>query len=129
MMKHKRIYAILLFVLFISTLVVHAETVTKTYEPLIGRWVRPDGGYVLVIEYIYEDGSLDALYLNPRSINVSKAQVSVQSGRIDIFVELRDVGYPGSYYTLRYEPKSDRLIGVYHQLVTQQNFDIYFARE
>ena len=129
MMKHKRIYAILLFVLFISTLVVHAETVTKTYEPLIGRWVRPDGGYVLVIENIHEDGSIDAFYLNPGSINVSKTQASSQSDRIDIFVELLDVGYPGSYYTLSYEPKSDCLIGVYHQLVTKQKFDIYFVRE
>jgi len=91
--------------------------------------VRPDGGYTLLIKAVNDDGSIDAAYFNPNPINVSKAQVSTESGKTNIFVELRDVGYPGSYYTLVYDPDSDRLAGVYHHLVLKQNFDVYFVSE
>ena len=93
---------------------------TVEYKNLIGRWVRPDGGYVLHFKAVNDDGSIDAEYLNPNPINVSMAKVSNRSDKIDIFVELRDIGYPGSFYTLVYEPDRDRLVGVYHHLVNQQ---------
>src|SRR5690349_10593320 len=32
-----------------------------------------------------------------------------------VFVELRDVNYPGSIYTLTYEASSDQLKGIYYQ--------------
>ena len=101
---------------------------TVEYKNLIGRWVRPDGGYVLHFKAVNDDGSIDAKYFNPNPINVSKAQVSNESDKINIFVELRDVGYPGSFYTLVYDPDRDRLVGVYHHLVHKQNYDIYFVR-
>jgi len=90
--------------------------------------VRPDGGYTLVIKNVRFDGSIEADYLNPNPINVSEARVTTESGKINIFVELRDVGYPGSYYTLTYEKDTDRLVGVYHHAVLKENFDIYFVR-
>ena len=98
------------------------------YKDLIGRWVRPDGGYVLLIRAVKDNGSIDAEYFNPNPINVSKAKVSKESDKIDIFIKLRDIGYPGSFYTLVYEPDRDRLVGVYHHLVRKQNYDIYFVR-
>ncbi len=91
--------------------------------------MRPDGGYTLLIKAVNDDGSIDAEYFNPNPINVSKAQVSNESDKVNILVELRDIGYPGSYYALVYDPDSDRLAGVYHHLVLKQNFDIYFVRE
>jgi len=36
--------------------------------------------------------------------------------------------YPGSTYTLQYDPASDRLKGTYFQAVQRQTFDIEFMR-
>jgi hypothetical protein len=46
------------------------------FEKLEGRWRRADGGYVLDIRKVRPDGAIDAAYLNPRPINVSKAQAT-----------------------------------------------------
>lgn len=99
------------------------------YKPLVGRWVRASGGYVLDIRNVQPDGKIELAYLNPRPINVSKAQADIETGRINLFVELRDKYYPGSYYTLTYDPKSDRLVGVYHHLGIGQNIDVFFSRK
>ncbi len=99
------------------------------YSQLIGRWVRASGGYVLDIRNVQSGGKLEAAYLNPKSINVSKAIANIETGQIEVFVELRDKYYPGSYYTLTYDSKVDRLIGVYHHLGTGQNFDVIFSRK
>ena len=99
------------------------------YKRLVGRWLRPDGGYILVIKDVYANGRIDANYLNPNPINVSEARLSIDSGKVNVFVELRDKGYPGSYYTLIYDPDVDHLVGVYHHLGIRQNFDVFFVRE
>ena len=86
------------------------ETKGKTsFDVLKGRWLRPDGGYILQIRTIDADGKIDAGYFNPRPINVSKAEVTQEGGKMKVFVELRDTGYPGSVYTLTYDPKEDVL--------------------
>jgi hypothetical protein len=96
---------------------------------LIGDWVRPDGGYVISIRRIASDGRVEAAYLNPRPINVSRAEVSVVEDTATLFIELRDAGYPGSTYELRYDPRSDRLAGVYFQAAMGQRFDVVFVRK
>jgi hypothetical protein len=101
---------------------------TPEIAKLIGRWVRPDGGYAIVIKSVDPSGKLDATYFNPNPINVSKAEVSVAGGSVRIFIELRGVGYPGSTYTLTYLPAGDRLTGVYYQAAIQQKFDVIFQR-
>ncbi len=126
-------YTIIFTLLFSSSFIfIHdgqSQPAKAAHKELIGRWVRPDGGYTLLIKAVNDDGSIDAEYFNPNPINVSKAQVSTEPGKTNIFVELRDVGYPGSYYTLVYDPDSNRLAGVYHHLVLKQNFDVYFVRK
>ena len=97
-------------------------------QRLEGRWVRPDGGYILELREIKKDGSLKAAYFNPRSIKVYSAKWSRKQGKINLFVELRDVNYPGSKYNLQYEPGSDRLKGTYFQAVEKQTFNIEFVR-
>jgi hypothetical protein len=97
-------------------------------QRLDGRWVRLDGGYVLELREIRKDGKLKASYFNPKPINVFSATWSRKEGKINVFVELRDVNYPGSTYTLQYDPKSDRLKGTYFQAVEKQTFDIEFVR-
>jgi hypothetical protein len=82
---------------------------------LAGRWLRPDGGYVLELGGIDPDGLVMAAYFNPRPIHVSRAEWCRQEGRLGLFIELRDVNYPGSTYTLVYQDKNDRLQGIYYQ--------------
>ncbi len=98
------------------------------FQRLEGRWVRPDGGYVLELRNIKMDGSLTAAYYNPRPIKVFRSEAGRKDGRIILFVELRDVNYPGSTYTLQYDPSTDRLKGKYFQAVERQTFDIEFVR-
>ena len=97
-------------------------------QRLEGRWVRPDGGYILELRDIKKDGSLMASYFNPRPIKVFSAKWSRKEGTINLFVEMRDVNYPGSKYNLQYEPGSDRLKGTYFQAVEKQTFNIEFVR-
>jgi len=95
---------------------------------LAGRWIRPDGGYVLKLSNIGKDGSFKAAYFNPRPINVSRARLQRAKDKISIFVELRDANYPGSKYDLQYDPASDRLKGTYFQAIEKQTYDVEFVR-
>jgi hypothetical protein len=95
---------------------------------LQGRWLRPDGGYVLELRDSGDDGSLKAAYFNPRPINVEQAEVRRKDGTLTVFVVLRDVNYPGSTYTLRYDPEADRLMGTYFQAMQGQTFEVVFMR-
>ena len=97
-------------------------------QQLAGRWLRPDGGYVLELKGIGKDGTLKASYFNPRPINVAEAKYNRKDGRLTIFVELRDVNYPGSKYNLLYDPKTDRLIGTYFQAVQGETYNVSFVR-
>lgn len=97
-------------------------------QRLEGRWLRPDGGYVLELRDTRKDGSVTAVYFNPRSINVAKAVLSRTDGKINLFVELRDINYPGSTYNLQYDPKTDQLKGTYFQAIQRQTFDVEFVR-
>jgi len=98
------------------------------FRKLLGRWLRPDGGYVLDLRHVEDNGKLEAAYLNPRSIFVSRAEATQETNTTKVFVELQDVGYPGSNYTLTYDAPSDQLRGVYYQAAIQESFDIVFVR-
>ena len=96
---------------------------------LIGKWQRPDGGYVLALSDIRRDGTLTASYFNPNPIKVFRAEWSNKERIIDLFVELRDVNYPGSTYRLSYDPATDQLKGIYFQAVMKQQFEVAFVRK
>lgn len=98
------------------------------FQRLEGRWVRPDGGYVLELQNIRNDGSAAVAYFNPRPIHVFRAEVSRKEGRLTLFVELRDVNYPGSTYTLQYDPALDRLKGTYFQAMQKETYLVEFIR-
>jgi len=98
-------------------------------QALRGKWVRSDGGYVLDIKNVADNGKLDAAYLNPNPINVAKAEATTVDGRFRVFVELRDVNYPGSTYDLLYDAASDQLSGEYFQATQQQRFQVQFDRQ
>jgi hypothetical protein len=98
------------------------------FEQLKGRWVRPDGGYIIEITSVGEDGKLAAKYYNPRSIHVEKAEAVQKDGKIEVFIELQDINYPGSTYRLVYNTEKEVLQGTYFQALERQQFEIYFKR-
>lgn len=98
------------------------------YRPLLGEWVRPDGGYVLSVTGIAEEGDATVAYFNPRPINVARAEVRQEGDAVGIFVELRDRGYPGSTYTLAYDAQADQLKGLYFQATQRATYDVVFVR-
>ena len=95
---------------------------------LQGRWVRPDGGYVITIKAVDAGGKLDASYANPSPLPFAKAEVAADGKAIRVFLELRAGGYNGSTYTLTYDPMNDVLKGVYYQAVARQSFAVHFVR-
>jgi hypothetical protein len=105
-----------------------AAAPAPSFDKLRGRWLRDTGGYVIEVRSVGPGGKVDAAYFNPRSIHVGKAQASVQGSQVSLVVELRDVNYPGSTYTLAYDAKTDRLVGRYFQAVTGETFQVYFMR-
>jgi hypothetical protein len=105
-----------------------ASPAQRNLVKLIGRWLRPDGGYVIDIANVGSDGSLAAAYYNPRPINVAQASWTIEEERTKIFIELRDVGYPGARYSLAYDPQDDALKGLYYQPSVEQSFEVVFVR-
>ena len=111
-----------------TNVVVSAGEAKPAYSRLLGKWVRPDGGYVIDIKSADETGKLDAGYFNPDPIHVARAEASGQDSMIKVFIELRDVNYPGSTYTLGYDPATDQLKGIYYQAMEKQQYQVFFSR-
>jgi hypothetical protein len=98
------------------------------YQLLEGKWVRPDGGYVLQLRNVESNGALKASYYNPKLINVGTSNWKVDDKNLTVFVELRDINYQGSTYTLKYDPVSDTLKGPYFQAPTGRTYEVEFER-
>ncbi len=109
-----------------STVSANKKTVNK--NTLIGDWVRTDAGYTIRINSVNDDGTMTAQYFNPNPINVGKANWESSYGNLKIIVEMRDVNYPGSTYTLNYLPDRDMLAGEYYQAVEGLTFYVEFNR-
>ena len=56
---------------------------------LPGRWVRPDGGYVITIKSVDATGKLDAAYANPSPLPFAKAEAIRDGKSLKLFFELR----------------------------------------
>jgi hypothetical protein len=98
------------------------------FAKLPGKWERADGDYLVEIKGVDSSGKLEVGYFNPSPIKVSRAAAFEKEGATQVFIELRDVNYPGCTYTLTYDPKTDQLYGQYFQAAAQQTFDVTFAR-
>jgi hypothetical protein len=109
-----------------KTSTVDKNTVDKI--SLIGDWVRTDAQYLIRITKVNNDGTMTAQYFNPNPINVGKANWEQSYGNLKVIVEMRDVNYPGSTYTLNYLPDRDMLAGEYYQAVEGLTFYVEFSR-
>jgi uncharacterized protein (DUF2147 family) len=105
-----------------------ASAPQAVFGVLVGRWVRPDGGYVIAIKAVDATGKLDASYANPSPLPFYTAEVARDGGTFKLYFELRAAGYNGSTYTLSYDAASDQLRGVYYQAVQRQKYEVAFAR-
>ena len=99
------------------------------YASLMGNWSRTDGDYTISIRGVDSDGKMQAGYFNPNPINVAKATVSAQNNVIKLYIELRDIGYPGSKYDLVYKPSEGILEGTYFQAQAQELYNVVFSRK
>jgi hypothetical protein len=102
---------------------------TPDFNQLTGDWLRTDGGKTIRINNATPDGKLDAEYFNPKPIHVGRAGWLVKEKSLIVFVELQDVNYPGSLYTLEYFPAEDELAGIYYQAVDKENYEVEFVRQ
>ena len=97
-------------------------------DTILGRWLRPDGNYVIQINSFDSENQIDAQYFNPKPINGGSAIWEENYGNLKVIIELQDVNYPGSKYTLNYLPDRDILAGDYYQAVQGLNFYVEFIR-
>ena len=109
------------------------NSATKTgakveFNRVIGRWVRPDGGYVIEIRNVTSGGIMDVSYYNPNPINIAEGVAQIHDGRLHIFIKFDDKNYRGSTYDLTYNPKEDILTGTYFQALMNQTFDVFFQK-
>jgi len=104
------------------------ENLEATVKKLEGNWQRTDGGYIIVLKNPTSDGKIDVQYFNPKPIKVGSSSWQNDGGKVIVKIELQDVNYPGSTYTLEYFAKEDMLAGIYYQAVQKLNFDVRFDR-
>jgi hypothetical protein len=100
----------------------------ETRAQLVGWWLRHDQSYMIVIDAVGEDGQVQARYLNPQPIQVSKAETWLEEGGVRMLLELTDQNYPGNFYELAYQPDQDIWIGLYHHLGNGETYEVYFTR-
>ena len=93
-----------------------------------GRWQRTDGDYAIDIESVGANGDIKARYFNPRPINVSRAEAFEKDGKTQMYLELRDENYPGSYYALTFNPADGTLAGIYYQALLRETYEVGFVR-
>ncbi len=139
MSKNKTIYIsgaviVILVVMLVILLTNKSEVNTPLNKEapnknlLVGSWLRTDASYVIKINSLNENGTINAQYYNPKSINVGSAIWEKNYGNFRMIIELRDVNYLGSKYTLNYLPDKDILAGEYYQAVQGLTFYVEFNR-
>jgi hypothetical protein len=101
---------------------------TAAFEKIKGKWMRSDGGYCLEFKRLMPNNELEAAYFNPNPIHVGKARLYEERGFTKVFVELQDVNYPGSRYTLYYDAEKNRLVGTYFQATQQATYEVSFEK-
>ena len=128
MIVAKQIFTVIL-TLFALAILNESIAADHEFGILKGEWIRPDGGYVLKINEINEDGFVGAQYLNPKSIRIQDARISLWNEYLKLVVQFNDTGYEGSNYKLFYHEGKDALVGFYYQAQMDQTFKVVFVRK
>jgi hypothetical protein len=131
-MKPKRITPWATMIICLALIQIAASAASApplNFKVIAGQWARIDGSYTLHVEDVTSEGAVNVRYFNPGEIHVAQSQVSIQEGRIKLFVKLRDKGYPDCTYTLFYYPEQDVLAGVYYQAAVGQTYEVIFVRK
>jgi hypothetical protein len=102
---------------------------TGAFERIKGKWMRSDGGYILEFKQLKANNELDVAYFNPNPIHVGKARIYEERGFTKVFVELQDVNYPGSRYTLILNADKNQLVGNYFQATQQVDYEVAFEKQ
>lgn len=87
-----------------------------------------DRQYRLAVEGIGSEEGAKALYFNPEPVNVESVSFQQTEEGPVMQVVLRDEGYPGSTYLLRFMPSLQILVGTYSRPGTPPS-EVYFLRE
>ncbi len=66
-----------------------AAPADSAFAALPGRWVRPDGGYVIDIRGVDASGKLAAAYANPNPLPFARAEATRDGKTVHLFFELR----------------------------------------
>jgi hypothetical protein len=101
---------------------------TAAFEKIKGKWMRSDGGYSLEFKRLMPNNDLVAAYFNPGPIHVGKARLYEERGFTKVFVELQDVNYPGSRYTLILNAEKNQLVGNYFQATQGVDYEVSFEK-
>jgi hypothetical protein len=101
---------------------------TPDFQRLVGKWQRPGEKYVLEVRSVAADGQVEARYFNPKPINVARARATRDAAAMRLTVEMQDVGYEGSTYTLSYDADRDELHGTYFLARSQETIAVRFER-
>ena len=134
--KKRNSYLLFLFIIIIPIayyFIFHMNnnkiTSKDATEYLVGSWQRTDAVYRIEITAVGDEGMLDAAYFNPNPINVGKSGWRVHEKVLQIYVQMDDVNYPGSFYDLRYNKEKDILHGTYYQAVAKETYNVSFKRK
>jgi len=106
-----------------------AAKALRAFEKIKGRWLRPDGGYILEIKSVDAQGKMEAAYFNPNSIAVTNAVARLEGDDVKLLFELSGANYPGSRYELTYISAAGLMAGTYYQALLKQTFEVAFERE
>lgn len=96
---------------------------------LVGEWLRSDGTYMIEITEVMDEGKMTAAYFNPGPIHVGSAGWRVKDDQLQVYVELKDENYPGSFYDLKYNDQTGKLGGTYYQAVSKQTYNVEFNKK
>ena len=86
------------------------------------------GEEVIALKRRDNNGEMQVGYFNPRPIKVGRAEAFEKDGKAQMYLELRDVNYPGSYYSLAFNPATGLLAGIYFQAVLRETYEVEFVR-
>ena len=106
-----------------------APVVQHDYTVLAGEWQRTDGSYLVKVSNVQANGKATVEYFNPRPIHVEQAAISTQKDLIKLFIQMQDIGYEGSTYTLYYYAEKDALAGFYYQATMDRTYKVIFMRK